>query len=169
MVSRFENLYFRQGVVLNEIRFPFLLQIAGKKEMPVALIDHQTHRIIVLVCAVMFVIIVVQNFHFNAVGKFVNFLRAVLFVPTLKSGVMRRSRFDFRVAVSDIFFVSLCIFVRAWKIDDDLAFVAVKDTRRRIASRKPCNMILVGMRRDDVFEYSVRAVLVDILRSRIRT
>ena len=168
-MPRLKQRHFGELIVLHEIFFSLLLEIARKEEMLIPLVEHQADGIIIFVAAAVFIKVIVQDLHFDAVRNFPNALRAVRFVPALQRRVMHRPCRHFRVALFTIISVDRRIFVGQSEVDDHLAFIPRKDARRRGTSRKARNVISVCMRRDDVFEHAVRTKPIDIGGSRIRT
>ena len=129
--------------------------------------EHKAHGIIVFIARLVFVEFLIQNLHFNAVGKFVHALRAVFSLITLQGVVMFRALCDRGIALFHVILIDLRGLVRECKIDDRFAFVAFEHARRGTAPGKARDMILVSVCRDDIFERTVRTVSVNIFRSRI--
>lgn len=88
MVPRFEQFNLGQVVVFDQPRLAVLFQIARKQEMLIALAEQEAYGIVVLVVRRMFVIVIVQDRHFDAVGNFIGALCAVFVVPAFQRRVV---------------------------------------------------------------------------------
>ena len=93
-MPRLEKLYLGEIVKFREPLFPFFFQIARKEEMFVSLIEHHTHGIIIFIRALVFIIIIVQYFHFDTVRQSISALRAVFIVITIKRRIILCSAVD---------------------------------------------------------------------------
>ena len=72
---------------------------------------------------------------------------------------MLGARRNLLVALLEIVLVDGGILVGPRKVDDDLALETFKDTGKLVRPHKSGDVILIGVRRNDVFEDAVRAVL----------
>ena len=84
---------------------------------------------------------------------------------------MFRARGDLRVALGDVFAVNarfLVLRIRQREIDDRFADEAFKYARRFRRADKARDVVLVGMRGDDVFERTVRTELLYVRDDRTR-
>ena len=153
-----------------------MLQITGKQEMFIPLIEQQAYRIIILIAATVLIVVIIEDFHFDPSRKFVNALCTVRFFPTLESRVMRRTISYGFLELIQIFSVRCRIAARRFHLligkrkgNDRFTRKAVKHAGAIFTSRKACDMVAVRMGHDHIFQYIIRTILLYILRRCIRT
>ena len=144
--------------------------------MRISLVEHEADRIIVFIIALILIIVIIENFHFNAVRNFIGAFCAVRIVPTLKSGIVLCSCIDSFLQLIEVFCVrsriAACCFhllVGEIKSDDCFAGKSVKHTRRSTAPRKPGDVVAVRMRYDNVLQNIIGTIFFNIFRCCICT
>ena len=154
-----KELTLRQIVALDERSLSFLFEVAREEVVIIPLRQQHADGIVVLVRGVLFVKLLIEEVHRHALGKDVASGSPLRLVPAFEGGVVLGARLHFLVAFFEIVLVDGGVLVGLRKVDDDFALKAFKDARELIRSHKGGDMILIGVRRDDVFEHAVRAVL----------
>ena len=157
MVCPFEQHHFRQIVFLHERGFALFFQVAGKEVMVVPLGEKQGHRVVIFVpFRRLLVEFVVQDFHRDSRGEIVNPLGPFDgLLVAFESGEMLGPRGNFRVSLGNVIRVDGggCFGFR--EIDDRPRFELIENPRDGRGPDKTCDVVLVGMGRDDVFEFSI--------------
>ena len=158
-MTRFEEFDFGEIVQLHQSFFAVRFKVACEQIVETALRQEHTHRVIVFVTAFVIVIIVVEDRHFHTVAE-VN----LRFVGKNHFGgsVVRRSGLHFGIALRDITGIYFAFGVCQCKINNVFTLIPLEDTVAGLRGNKSGDMILMGMCGNDVFDYAVRDIAIEI-------
>ena len=162
MMSRFKQLANGQIIAFHQGIFTACFQVARKQEMSFAIRNHCANGIIIFVACACFIIFLIQDIQRNFVAELIASLRAVCVIPTFKCRIMYCPCRHFRITPSDIIFRNLRACNFPSEIYNGLAHKIGKYAVRPIFADKCRNMVLVRMRSDNVFYYTVRTILLKI-------
>ena len=162
----FEQFALRQIVKFDQFflrfYFSFVFEISGEQIIFTVVREQQTHRIIVFAARFVFVIIVIQKSHSRVFGKVVYALCSVLLLVTIQRGIMNRSRLHFGFAFGNVTRIKRACRIGTRKIYYGFTFVFAEQTPIVFRSGKPCNMVFVSVRCDNVFQNIIRHEFIKI-------
>ena len=162
MVTALKQNTIGQVIAFHQRLFAVFFQIPCEKIVVLPLGKEHAYGVFVLVARYLLVVLLVENIHRNSLTERITARSTVFVVPTFKRGIMLRPCLHFGISKRLVILTNLRSGVCQRIIDNRSANKAFKHAVRRRRTDKACDMILVSVRRDNVFQHTIRTILLYI-------